>query len=65
MLEGGAAGPPGLPVLWLVGITASPAPGHAPSPIKGQTARDKAAKLRVAIILVQVKNPYLSKFKAF
>ena len=60
MLEGGVAGLPGQPVLWLVEITSSPAPGLALSPIKGQTARDKAAKLRVAIILVLVKNPYLS-----
>ena len=52
MLEGGVAGPPGLPALWLVEITASP----APSPIKGQTARDKAAKLRIAIIPVQVNG---------
>ena len=53
MLEGGAAGLPGLSALWLVEITASPAPGHAPSPIKGQTAREKAAKLIIAIIPVQ------------
>ena len=65
MLEGGAAGPPGLPVLWLVGITASPEPEHAPSPIKGQTARDKAAKLRIAIIPVQVNSSKDKVYKTF
>ena len=56
MLEGGVAGLPGQPALWLVEITASPAPERAPYPLREQTVRDKAPKLRVAITPVQVNN---------